>query len=213
MKISLPLVLAALACAASPGAAQEVLGGRTLLPIASAPNGVVLVVDSGTIERTGDATFMATWVWRFPREMARRFGLDTELQRHEMDCAGTRDRVFRKWALKDDVPIAAQEGEAARPDTAWKAPSELDSSAFDAVCRFLLGGFAARLGVTPHQAHEETQPELLNRSDIGRLIMREYPEAFRRDHTPGTVLVRARITAEGTVDTTGMEVVRATDPA
>jgi TonB family protein len=191
--------------------AQGGLGGRTLIPVERAADDAPLLLDSATIARTGESRFLATWVWRLPPSRARGFAYDAELSRHEMDCAGARDRVLARWYLRNDGPVRPQRD--AEPDTAWRPVYAPDSAAFHAACKFLLQGFPSRLAVRPATGLVQSRPALLNPAEIGREIARQYPVGLRREGTSWTVLVRARITANGVVDTASMEVVQAADPA
>lgn len=57
----------------------------------------------------------------------------------------------------------------------------------------------------------ETQPVLLNRRDLPRLVNRAYPAELQMRKVPGSVDVRMKILPDGTVDSTSVTVESATD--
>ena len=64
----------------------------------------------------------------------------------------------------------------------------------------------------PRAADEpETQPVLLNRRDLPRLVNRAYPAELQMRKVPGSVDVRMKILPDGTVDSTSVVVESATD--
>ncbi|HEX8907254.1 MAG TPA: energy transducer TonB [Longimicrobiaceae bacterium] len=209
MRIATKVLLAALACAVRPLAAQD--GEPKLLQVAASPDGVVLALDSGTIVRTADSTFLASAFYRYPPATAERFGLDTEVERQEMDCARTKLRARHRWGLKDGLPVATREADTtAAQRTTWLAVSDGDLPIFGALCQYLLGSFAAALPLRAPGSYVERQPELVNRSDVTRRISALYPLELRRDRITGEAVLRLRVTTDGRVDTDSVRVVRTT---
>ncbi|HEX6750057.1 MAG TPA: energy transducer TonB [Longimicrobium sp.] len=200
-------ILVALACAATPLRAQDVVPG-TLIPVARTPDGIVLSLDSASIARTGDSTFYATAVYEFPPEVAARAGVDRRFETQETDCAESRYRGRAVTFMKGDLPVDVEEGDTTGR-AEWRPVDMVDLPIHRVLCARLLGSFAA-LPVTTEIWSVEQQPELVNRDAVARSIAREFPPRLRDAGTSGNAILRFRIDAEGRVDTASMRVLRAT---
>ncbi|HEV7587830.1 MAG TPA: energy transducer TonB [Longimicrobium sp.] len=202
MNVRASLLLAALACA-GPVAAQNPPEPRHLLQVVSSPAGIVLSVDSFSIGRTGDSTFVVDAVYQFPRDTARRVP-DRREEMQEMDCARSRLRGRRTAYFIGDgaEPVAL---DPTPPSETWQRVPDEELLLFEAICSFLLGGFAAGLPLLV-----EEQPELLNREAVQRALSRAYPPLLRDDGRSGTVVIRFRVLTDGTVDPATVEVVSTT---
>jgi TonB family protein len=198
MKLRASVVVAALACAV-PLAAQGVPRGPHLLRVAASSGGVVLSIDSSTVARSGDSTFVAEAVYQFPADTSQHVTADRQVDSQEMDCAGMRLRGRRTTYYLGDSPVPVPTTDSARFSTQWEPASENEFPIVQALCHFLLGSFAS-LPVTRELWSVEQAPELANRGDVARELSRQYPRAARDAGEGGQVMLRFQITAEGRVE-------------
>jgi len=198
------VILAALACAA-PLAAQDAPHPRRLLQVVASPVGIVLSLDSALIARTGDSTFVLDAVYRFPRGTDPRVP-DRREEAQEVNCARVQIRGRRTAFFFGDAeePAAIESG---APPRIWLPVDDGELPLFRAICGFLLDGFAARLPTTVEEG-----PELANPQVAARALSRAYPPLLRDAGQGGTVVLRFRVVADGTVDTATVQAISATHP-
>ncbi|HEV7587829.1 MAG TPA: energy transducer TonB [Longimicrobium sp.] len=208
MKPHILVVFAALACA-GPLAAQDVPREPRLLRIAASSDGTVLSVDSASLARTGDSTFVVDAVYQLPADTSRQVAADRQVESQEMDCgrARFRGRATTYYLGGTPVPVA---DEATTPPMGWQPVGDDELPIFQAICGYLLGSFAASLPVTLETGSVDRAPELSNRTEIGRALSQEYPRSLRDARLGGTVRLRFRITTEGRVDSASVRVLWAT---
>jgi TonB family protein len=195
----LRLAVPALLAIAPALAAQTVPRGPRLLQVAASSGGVVLSIDSTTLARSGDSTFLAEAVYQFPADPAQRVAADRQVDSQELDCAGMRFRGRRStyFVGEASVPVSS---DSARPSTAWQTPCDDELPLVQALCGYLLGSFAATLPITREVWSADEQPEIANGDDVTRELGREYPPAARRAGVGGRAMLRFQITADGHVD-------------
>lgn len=206
MNPRIPVLLAVLACA-SPLAAQGVPHEARLLRVASSPGGIVLSVDSFSIGRTADSTFLVNAVYQFPVDPEGR-APDRREESQEMDCGRTRLRGRHTAYFRGDAPRAVATDPSV-PSEEWEPVGAAELPLFQVICEFLLGGFAARLPVV--RALDRT-PELANPDEVSRALSRAYPPLLRDAGQGGSVELRFRVLADGTVDPATVVVMSSTHP-
>ena len=202
LKSLAPVLLAALACA-TPLAAQEAPPQRVLLPLLSA-SGITLSLDSASIGRTGESTFVVRAVYQAPPDTART-GPDRREEIQELDCARTRIRYRVTSYFRGDATLPVRPPESSDAE-GWERLEEDELPIYQAVCQYLTGGWPARL-----TRQEEEQPELANVAGVRRALTHEYPLELRQQGIGGTVQVRFRVLADGSVDPATLAAVEATD--
>jgi TonB family protein len=123
----------------------------------------------------------------------------------EMDCARTRLRGRTTSYYLGDAPqpVAAERSE---PRVEWQPVGDDERPLFQAICGFLLGGFAARLPLFVMEA-----PDLVNTDEVKRALSRAYPPLLRDSGQSGEVVLSFRVLENGTVDPATVEVVSATN--
>jgi protein TonB len=201
---------ASAASTASPGDPEIPVGPRPLRVLSSS-SGIVLSVDSLTLERTGDSTFRVNTLYDFPPGDTRAASAGHMEESQEMDCAGTRVRGrYTVWGDPEHPFSLVRETSPATEN--WQSVAEDELPIFQALCTYLLGSFAASLPVANDSAElwdVDEPPELANRADVARALSREYPRELYQQRVGGTVLVRFQITTEGRADTATARVLRA----
>jgi TonB family protein len=210
MKPHALVLFAALACAA-PLAAQAVPAEQRLLRIAASSDGTVLSLDSASLARSGDSTFVVDAVYLLPADSTRQVAADRQVESQEMDCARTRfrGRATTYYLGGTAVPVA---GEQRVPPAAWQPVGEDELPIFQAICGYLLGSFAASLPVTLEAGSVDRAPELSNRAEVSTALAHAYPPALRDARLSGTVRLRFQITVEGRVDPASARVLWASRP-
>jgi TonB family protein len=198
MRLRLSVVAAALACTA-PLSAQGVPRGPQLLRVAASSGGVVLSIDSGTVARTGDSTFMADAVYQFPADTAQHLAADRQVDSQEIDCAGMRMRARRTVHYLGDSAEPVPAADSTRFSKRWQAVGDDELPIAQVLCQFLLGSFGS-IPVTREWLSVEQAPELANRGDVARSLAQQYPRAARTAGVGGHVMLRFQMTAEGRVD-------------
>ena len=206
-----PVLLLTLACAAAPLAAQEVPVGPRLLPVAATRDGIVVSLDSASIERTGDSIFYANVDYEYPRAAARRLGFDRQMELEELDCAGTRVRGRSTVVTRRGMPLEAVPRDTAGNE-AWKPSNETETPIVQAVCRHLLASFAASLPLTLETPDVDTPPNLVNGPEVARTIVETYPPRLRDEGVGGIALLRMQVAADGSIDPASLRVLWATRP-
>jgi TonB family protein len=192
------MVAAALACAA-PLVAQSVPHGPQLMRVVASSGGVVLSIDSSTVARSGDSTFVADAVFQFPADTGQRVAADRQVDSQEMDCAGMRLRGRRTAYYLGDSPVPVPAADTAAFSTRWEPVNDDELPIIQALCQVLLGSFAS-LPVTREVWSVDDAPELANRGDVARELSRQYPPAARAAGEGGHTMLRFQITAQGRVD-------------
>jgi TonB family protein len=200
MNLRASLVAAALACA-GPLAAQDIPHGPHLLQVVASSGGVVLSVDSSTVVRTGESSFLADAIYQFPADTAQHVGADRQVESQEMDCAGMRirGRTTSHYLAGSVVPVTSTNGTYPWSTQRWEAVGEDELPIIQVLCQFLAGSFAA-MPVTREAGSVDTPPELLNGHDVAREMSRQYPRAARDAGIGGQAIVRLQITPEGRAD-------------
>jgi TonB family protein len=198
------VLFAALACAA-PLAAQGVPAEPHLLRIAASSDGTVLSLDSASLARTGDSTFVVDAVYQLPADSTRQTAADRQIESQEMDCGRMRFRGRETLYFLAGTPVPVAE-ETRVPPSAWQPVGDDELPIFQAICGYLLGSFAATMPVTLETGGVDHPPELANRAEIAHALSQEYPRALREARLGGTVRMRFRITAEGQVDSASVRV-------
>jgi len=206
------LAAATLACAA-PLAAQGVPRGPHLMRVVASPGGVVLSIDSSTVARSGDSTFVADAVYQFPADTTQHVAADRQVESQEMDCAGMRLRGRRTaYYLGDSpVPVPTTDSDSAMFSTRWVAVGDDERPIVEALCQFLLGSFAS-LPVTREGGSVDQPPEMANRGDVARQLSRQYPRAARDAGQGGQVMLRFQIDELGRADMATARAIWATRP-
>jgi len=192
------IVVAALACA-TPLSAQDVPRGPQLMRVAASSGGVVLSIDSGSVARSGDSTFVVDAVYQFPADTAQHVAADRQVDSQELDCAAMRQRARRTQHYLGDSPVPVASADSARFSTRWQPVGDDELPIAQAICQVLLGSFAA-LPVTREVWSVEHQPELANGGDVARALSQQYPRAARNAGEGGQVMLRIQITPTGRVD-------------
>jgi len=210
MKPHALVLLAALACA-GPLAAQDIPREPRLLRIAASSDGTVLSLDSTSLARTGDSTFVVDAVYQLPADTTRQVAADRQIESQEIDCGRTRFRGRETTYFLAGTPVPVAE-ETRVPPSAWQPVGDDELPIFQAICGYLLGSFAATMPVTLETGSVDHAPELSNRAEIGRALSQEYPPALRDARLGGTVRLRFRVTAEGRVDSASVRVLWASRP-
>jgi TonB family protein len=203
------LALLLLVVAASRLAAQGTPSTDEWHALLTTEGGIVVTIDSATVDRTGDSTFTVRTAVRFPRLVATVSGdsVDRELDTEELDCAGGRSRPLASQVYAGEALVRARELSAE-----WAAVGPGRQAVFDATCAYLLGGFAARLPKSYELSAVDEPPALTNRRAVGAALEREYPRELRRMRQIGTVIVRFRVLDDGTVDQPTASVQESTHP-
>jgi TonB family protein len=198
---AVPARLAAQETPAPPGV--EILRGD---------DGTVMSLDTSTVTRLRPGVFSVRREVRFAAAVALPTGehVDREVDTEELDCAGGRSRaVFSRLFARDSLVRDTLLVRDARADEGWAAVPEEQAAAFRATCDAL----------RPFDRHEydasvvEQQPVLANASTLVSALQREYPRELRDQHVAGTVAIRMRVLADGTVERGSMSVEQTTDPA
>jgi TonB family protein len=203
-------VFAALAFAA-PLAAQDTPRGPTLLRVAASSGAIELSLDSATIARAGDSTFVAIAASRFPPDSTRR-GADGKMEIQALDCARTRS--LGRWSsyFAGDVPLPVEDEEAPNRPPGWQPVEAGELPVFQAICGYLLGSFATSLPVTVEATALEAGPVLANGRQVAQTLARAYPRPLRDAGVSGTVMLRMQVTTEGRADPATVKVLWATRP-
>lgn len=191
-------ILTALVCA-GPLAAQEAAQGPRLLQVAASSGGVVLSIDSASVARTGDSTFVVGAVYQFPADTAQHVAADRQVETQEMDCARARFRGrITAFYAGGEVPVPVSEQDA--PQMAeWQPVGDDELPIFQAICGYLLGSFAMSLPVTLENGSVDRPALLVNGDLVAHTLERTYPRELAVRGIGGSVLVRLQITAEGDV--------------
>jgi TonB family protein len=177
--------------------------------VLTAADGTVLSIDSVTVDRTGDSTFVVRTALRFPRRIALASGdtVDREVDTEELDCAGVRSRPLLSHEF-DGEELVAMTILSRR----WAPVAPGRRAVFDASCAWLLGGSATRLRRSYWLEDVEEQPELVNRAAVSGALSREYPPQLRASGQTGTVLLRFRVMEDGKADRRTVSVEQVSHP-
>jgi TonB family protein len=168
-----------------------------------------VAIDSVTISRTADSTFIVRTRIQFPQLVALPTGenVDREIDTEEVHCPGARSRPMLSELYSGDALVKMQP----QPKE-WAPVTPGRRAVFDASCAWLTSGFAARLPRSYDLSEVERQPELDNRPIVAAALGREYPRALRDAGQTGTVTLRFRVLPDGTVDRASVTVENATHP-
>jgi hypothetical protein len=105
MRLRASVVAAVLACAA-PLAAQGVPRGPHLVRVVASSGAVVLSIDSSTVARSGDSTFVADAVYQFPSDTSQHVTADRQVWTARARWRSASGRMLRMclgtscWAQK-----------------------------------------------------------------------------------------------------------------
>lgn len=174
-----------------------------LLPVLTAGDGTQVFVDAASVTHSGDSTFVASTVLRYPPAVARQRQVDTEVNTDEIDCARERVRattgaLYREMALVQHSDSTTGRFEPVPED--WLP-----------IVRAICGVLQDAYGSMPveREVHAvEVAPELANRDAVRRALTREAARMERRPRMPpeATTLVRVRILENGAVDSSSVRV-------
>jgi TonB family protein len=211
-KIRVParaVILLATLAAAAPLAAQDDPPASRWQTVLTGGDGTVVMIDSASIDRTGDSIFAVRSAIRFPQLVTLPTGerVDREVDAEELDCA-----VGRSRPLASELYAGETQVKATTLSKLWAPVAPGRRAVFDASCAWLLGGFAARLHRSYDERMVEEQPALINRGAVSAALGREYPKALREMGQTGSVLLRFRVLENGTVDRTTVRVENYTHP-
>jgi TonB family protein len=201
-----PLSACALVCAvlaaASPLAAQGPSLPGSWHVVMMAADSTTVSIDSATVRRSGDSVFVVRTGVRPPRAMRLASGHtgNQEVTLEELDCGAGRSRRLGYWLYLDATVVTADSAAGE-----WIPAAGRARRLFDASCAWLRAAFAGGPPVY-RMADVDEFPELVNRSEVARLMSNELPKEVRAGGS-GEVSVRFRIRTDGTVDPESMQVV------
>lgn len=203
------VILLAPLAAAAPLAAQGEPPASRWQTVLTGADGTVVMIDSATLDRTGDSIFAVRSAIRFPRLVTLPTGesVDREVDAEELDCA-----VGRSRPLASELYAGETQVKITMLSKLWAPVAPGRRAVFDASCAWLLGGFAARLRRSYDERMVEEQPELVNRGAVSAALGREYPKSLREMGQTGSVLLRFRVLENGTVDRATVRVENYTHP-
>jgi TonB family protein len=183
--------------AAAPLAAQARPPASRWLTVLTGTDGTVVSIDSMSIHRTGDSTFIVRTAIRFPQPVTLPSGerVDREVDAEELDCA-----AGRTWPWSSELYAGETRVKTTTLSKAWAPVAPGRRAVFDASCAWLLGGFAARQPRSYDGRYADEQPELVNRVVVSQALSREYPPSLRAIGQSGSVMLRFRVLENGTVD-------------
>lgn len=189
------LLCAALACA-PPLAAQAPAPTPApgLLSVARGSDGTEVLVDSASVTRSGDSTFVLSTVTRFSAAVGAARKADREVEAAELDCGRDRTRGIAWGLYLGDRPVSGDtlDYQWKPVDAEWLPVSRL-------VCEKLMGSFAS-LPVELEADAADTEPNLLPPTADDSAAYRRH--AFPgRGRWSGLAVVRVRIGADGVPDT------------
>jgi TonB family protein len=194
----LPLCLA-LAAVHLPLAAQVPDGAREPLPVTTAPDGTVLTLDAAFLNPMDSSTFFVRTVSRPPPGQPGPSGADRRVETRVIDCASTRSLYHTVTELAGDSVVSGPS--VPLPGDTWAAVPEAERPTFQALCG-VVKAEVARIAARSQplsQAASETGPELLNVTEVVRMLQRKYPPALSDARVSGTVLLMMRVGADGRV--------------
>jgi hypothetical protein len=184
---------AALACAL-PLAAQAPAPAPGWLSVARGSDGTEVFIDSASVTRSGESTFVLSTVTRFSAAVGAERRADREVESAELDCGRDRTRGIAWGLYLGDRPVSG--------DTLpyeWKPVDEEWLPVLRLICAKLAGSFAT-LPV-------ELEADAADSSYAVLPATAEDSAAYRRHAFPGRgrwsgiAVVRVRIGADGVPDT------------
>jgi TonB family protein len=202
------LALVLLASAAAPPSlvAQQAPPQGRLREVLRADDGTVLAIDTASVVRQRGAVFAVHRVVQFPapRVLPDSTVVDQEVDYEELDCAAGRQRAFLSMLYLEDSLVDAR-----RQVNEWAPVPDSRAAAFRATCDVLRS-----IGQHDYElAQVEEQPALVNVPAVTQAVSREYPPELRDGRVTGTVTLRFRVLADGSVDPGSVRVEAATHPA
>jgi hypothetical protein len=187
-----------------PLTAQSATPEPGLLSVVRGSDGTEVFVDSASVTRSGDSTFVLSTVTKFPAAVGSQRQADLEVETSELDCGRDRTRGIAWGLYLRDQPVS---GDTAA--SAWKPVEEEWLPVSRAICGVLLASFAA-LPVEREADAAETRPELVDPDEVNRLIHHHgFPG---RGRWAGVAVVRFRIGTDGLPDLPRARVVWASRP-
>lgn len=201
----LPIGFAAIAtlAASAPAAAQAPPSGPAPIRVLETPQGFSLSIDSLSVLRTGDSSFVAGLEYRFPAGVAAHSGVDRRYDVAELDCAGGRQRNVGGLLFRGPRTVPAP---PEPPQHAWVPWSPSDAVLLRPACATLSASF----GALPADTTGEALPHLENARQVQIAIARGYPPALRDENVTGAVLLRVNVMEDGRVAPDGVRVLWAT---
>jgi hypothetical protein len=187
-----------LAAQGSPPAAHEVM--RT-------EDGTIVAIDSATVSHPRDSAFVVNTEVRFPQPLQLESGqrFDREVDMEELDCAAGRTRGL--WStLHLDTALVRRLALSRE----WTPVADERRALFDARCAWLLSSFATGLPTGYELSAVDEQPELENRGTVATTIAHAFAAALQ-EGASGTIDVRMRVRADGSVERETIQVVSATE--
>jgi len=161
-------------------------------------------VDSVTLARTGDSTFLASTLVGFADTLSAESGerFDREVDVQELACGQARIRNIKSSLMLGDSMVAMLPQGAE-----WRPVQDREVGLFDARCAFLLASFVMRRPPIFDVATVEQRPRLANAGAVITVINQAYPEIARQGFRELTVVVSFIIDEQGTPDRSTLEVV------
>ncbi|MFL5540572.1 MAG: hypothetical protein ACJ8J0_16395, partial [Longimicrobiaceae bacterium] len=188
------LFLCAALASAPPLAAQAPAPPPGLLSVARGSDGTEVFIDSASVTRSGESTFVLSTVTRFSAAVGAERRADRQVDAAELDCARDRTRGIA-WGLHlGDRPVSGD-----TLDYQWKPVDEEWLPVSRLICGKLTGSFAS-LPV-------ELEADAADSSYAILPATAEDSAAYRRHSFPGRgrwsgiAMVRVRIGADGVPDT------------
>ena len=204
MTLKTILVLCSLPLCRLPLAAQSAAPEPGLLSVVRGSDGTEVFVDSASVTRSGNSTFVLSTVTRFPAAVGSQRQADLEVETSELDCGRDRTRGIAWGLYLRDQPVSGD-----TLASAWKPVEEDWLPVSRAICGVLLTTFAA-LPVERESDAVEAPPQLLDPDEVNRLMRhRGFPG---RGRWAGVAVVRFRIGADGLPDMPRARVVWASRP-
>jgi TonB family protein len=194
------------ACLALPALAPRAAAQATPAvwhTLAQTPDGLRLAVDSVTLLRTSDSTYLvrtATW-YPAPLQLAE-VRADREVDSEELDCVHVRSRGIEAalYLGEERIFLRTLTG-------GWTSVPEGRLPMVDAVCGYLLAANLAAAEPIYELSAVTQQPRLVNAGVVQRALDSAYPQLLRNGGVTGTVTLRFAIAEDGSVlrETVGVE--------
>jgi TonB family protein len=167
--------------------APEIPSAATLLPVGAGARGS-LALDSATIRRSGDSTFVFYAVATAAATRSRR------MDHVEVDCAQGRSRGWASLLYDGEraVESAALPGE-------WRVWDERQLATLRATCGALLSSYATSAPLEVHAGAVDEPPRLLNPAALPEAMLRNYPPDALRARGNGVAMLHFQVDEHGQV--------------
>jgi TonB family protein len=193
----------AIGALAAPAAAQITPVWHTVI---EAPDGTRLAVDSATLSRTSDSTYLVRTATTFPEPIALDSGqADREVDMEEFDCAHGRSRGFDAWLYLGETRVLMRPlGEV------WTSVPVARRPVVDAVCSYATAAHLTTLARAYEEGEVTQMPRLINIDAVQRALGNYYPDILRDAGISGTVTIRYVVAEDGRVDRGSARIVSST---